>query len=132
MLVLNLFRPVRVPIRAGAGDLPQPGAVAVNREDLLLAGAGRDESDMAAVRGKRRALVVADVVGERAGVPGREVKDLDDVAAARSRRVGNLVQRSRRPGRPVAVRFAGDLLQPGTLDVDDVDLGAAGAVGREG
>src|SRR5688572_26067918 len=118
----SLFRPVRIAVRSRPGDLTQSRTVAVDREDLLLAGAARHESDVAAVRGEGRALVVTDVVGQRARAARLEIEDLDDIATAGARRVGDLVEGRRRPGRTIAVRLAGDLLQLRAVGVDDVDL----------
>src|SRR5687767_11161019 len=67
-------RPVGIAIRARAGKLAQPGAIAMDGEDLFLARPARHEGDVPAVRRKRRAFVVADRVGQVAGLPGRELE----------------------------------------------------------
>src|SRR3712207_6717598 len=101
-------------------------------ENLLFAGPAGDEGDVPAVRREGRALVVADVVREGARAAGGKIKDTDDVAAAGPRRVGDLVERRRRPRGAIAIRLPSDLLQRGAVGVDDVDLWAAGAVRGEG
>src|SRR6185436_10554646 len=127
-----LLRPVRIAIRAGTRDLTEILSVAVDQEDLLLPGPRRRERDVAAVWRKRRALVRPDAVGNRPGGAGREIEDLDVVPRTVLGRVGDLVERGRRPGRPVAPRLGADPPETRPVGIDDVNHRVAASIRGEG
>ena len=75
-----LLRPVRIAVRSRSGDLPQARAVAVDREDLFLAGAAGHEKWRPF--GEKAGLSLLPTLSVSARVLRGEVEDLDDVAAA--------------------------------------------------
>ena len=98
-----LVGPVRLFVVAGSRDLPEVLTVAGDREDLLLARSGGVEGDVPPVGCERRAFVGAFAECQLPHLARREIDDLDVVARPGPRGVGDLVERRRRPGRPVRV-----------------------------
>src|SRR5207237_106432 len=125
-----LSRPVRVPVITFVRNLPQVVAIACDREDLLPAVARGGERDVPAVRRKGRALVRPDAVGHPRALAFRERIDLDVEPGARARRIPDLVERLRRPRRPIAPRFARQLTLARAVRVHEPDLRVAGPIRR--
>src|SRR3954471_14773317 len=78
-----LLRPIRIPVHSDPSDLLQVLPVAIDHEDLRLAGSRRRERDVASIRRERRALVAADAVGDRPARRRCHIVDPDVVAGPR-------------------------------------------------
>ena len=129
---LPLVRPGGRVVVAVPRDLLDAAAVAADGEDLDAARARRREREVPAVRRIGRALVGAFAERDLPRRAGRQVVDLDVVARPGARRERDLVERRRRPGRPVGVRLGRrQPPQVQAVGADDVDLRRAGAIGRE-